>query len=161
MSSNNAEDAGLELSPGHGQRLQFAKSSYLASDMNNNNVSEVLTDKSSPIIINNDSDKKDLEQRDVSLESITTNNGTIVSSYLSCSTSPAPLSNLVPGDQGSAAAAADQPKNEIEESSPDEFIDTSAGLETLAVDTSSNKTDEEKLTWATTNTTTTTTTALL
>ena len=157
MSSNNAEDAGLELSPGHGQRLQFAKSSYLASDMNNNNVSEVLTDKSSPIIINNDSDKKDLEQQDVSLESITTNNGTIVSSYLSCSTSPAPLSNLVPGDGGSAAAAADQPKNGADESSPDEFMDTSAGLETLAVDTSSNKTDEEKLTGATTTTTTTTT----
>ena len=161
VSTNNAEDAGLELSPGHGQRLQFAKSSYLASDMNNNNVSEVLTDKSSPIIINNHSDKKDLEQRDVSLESITTNNGTIVSSYLSCSTAPAPLSSLEPGDEESAAAAAHQPKNGADESSPDQFIAASAcegaDLETLAVDTSSNKTDEEKLTGATTTNTTNTT----
>ena len=68
-------------------RLDFGKTRVggaNSSDLNNNDVSENL----SSLVINNDIDKKDLEQRDVSLESITTNNGTILNSYLSCSTKP-------------------------------------------------------------------------
>lgn len=67
-------------------RLDFGKTRAAGANSDlNNNVSENL---SSPFVINNDMDKKDLEQRDVSLESITTNNGTILNSYLSCSTKP-------------------------------------------------------------------------
>ena len=92
------------------KRLDFGKTRATPSDLNNN-VSENF---SSPYVITNDG-KKDLEQRDVSLESITTNNGTILNSYLSCSTKPTRQSsgsNLVLNDDPAAAPAEDKGANE-------------------------------------------------
>ena len=71
---NGVEKPRLEI----GSEQQAA----MVSDMNNNNISESpSTIKSSPYIINTEP-SKDLEQQDVSLDSITTKNGTIPSSYL-------------------------------------------------------------------------------
>ena len=90
----------VEISPHKSDvksRLDLGKSKYLGSDMNNN-LSEALSNKSSQYIINNES-KKDLEQRDVSLESITTNNGTILNSYLSsCPSVQTNPTDVVPDD---------------------------------------------------------------
>jgi len=131
-------------------RLDFGKIRVGVSDLNNN-VSENI---SSPFVVNNDNDKKDLEQRDVSLESITTNNGTILNSYLSSSTKPTRQSrgeNLVPNDD----LTTDPGDKVASESLLDNWMPNGASQ----VDTGPekqliapldhlcfNKTDEEKLT---------------
>ena len=144
-------------------RLDFGKtrvkSGANSSDLNNNDVSENL----SSLVINNDIDKKDLEQRDVSLESITTNNGTILNSYLSCSTKPTRQSSsrnilvlddhdplLTPGmDKAANDSLLDNLiRNGACDGQPD--VDTIAGPEKQLIDPLDhlcfNKTDEEKLT---------------
>ena len=101
-------------------RLELGNSNNLASDMNNN-ISEVKLNHSSPSAIINfePSNKKDLEQRDVSLDSITTNNGTILNSYLSsspssnkCSTKSTVVNNFVQFDQKRTKEDETNEKNE-------------------------------------------------
>ena len=142
-------------------RLDFGKTRAGASSDLNNNVSENF---SSPFVINND--KKDLEQRDLSLESITTNNGTILNSYLSCSTKPTRQSsegNLVPDDDllttdpeedkvtaNESLLDTLRPNGSCDGSSAQPDVDTITGSEKQLIDPLDhlcfNKTDEEKLT---------------
>ena len=131
-------------------RLDFGKIRVGVSDLNNN-VSENI---SSPFVINNDNDKKDLEQRDLSLESITTNNGTILNSYLSSSTKPTRQSrgeNLVPNDDlttdpGDKVASESLLDNWMPNGASE--VDTGPEKQLIAPldHLCFNKTDEEKLT---------------
>ena len=151
-------------------RLELGNSNNLASDMNNN-ISEVKLNHSSPSAIINfePSNKKDLEQRDVSLDSITTNNGTILNSYLSsspssnkCSTKSTVVNNIVQLDQKRTKEDETNEKNETPDtpivngacdqrdrnsSVPTEITDEKkdGDIDKQLPDQISNRTDEEKL----------------
>jgi len=119
----------------------------------NNNIN--LPSKSSPVCVITNSfedQRKDLEERDLSLESITTNNGAIVNTYVvkTEASQPSILDFQIGEIYSKVTANDDSLLDKLKLTGAEDDIDSCASgvdeEEKLLIDEVSNRTDEEKLT---------------